>query len=91
MRFHSNQLSWVINYPFISLCFKYHSPGFICFSTMLAPIFSSLDGIYCTFECSLIIKTQNGLMEDEYDPFFVQRTTMDGRVWPVPEGLVNTK
>ena len=49
MRFHSNQLSWVINYPFISLCFKYHSPGFICFSTMLAPVISSLDEIYCSF------------------------------------------
>ena len=49
MRFHSNQLSWVINYPFINLCFKYHSPGFICFSTMLAPVISSLDEIYCTW------------------------------------------
>ena len=28
-------------------CFKYHSPGFICFSTMLAPVIPSLDEIYC--------------------------------------------
>ena len=48
MRFHGNQLSWAINHPFISLCFKYHSPGFICVSTMLAPVISSLDEIYCT-------------------------------------------
>ena len=47
MRFHGNQLSWAIKHPFISLCFKYHSPGFICFSTMLAPVISSLDEIYC--------------------------------------------
>ena len=47
MRFHSNQLSSAINLPFISLCFEYHSPGFICFSAMLAPVISSLDEIYC--------------------------------------------
>ena len=48
MCFHGNQLSWAIKHPFISLCFKYHSPGFICFSTVLAPVISSLDEIYCT-------------------------------------------
>ena len=63
MRFHGNQLSWAIKYYFISLCFKYHSPGFICFSTMLAPIISSLDEIYCTyhepFSCAIINKSMN--------------------------------
>ena len=48
MCFHGNQLSWAKKHPFISLCFKYHSLGFICFSTMLAPVISSLDEIYCT-------------------------------------------
>ena len=47
MRFYGNQLLWAIKHPFIGLCFKYHLPGFICFSTMLAPIISSLDEIYC--------------------------------------------
>ena len=47
MRFHGNQPSWAIKLPFISLYFKYHSPSFICFSTMFAPIISSLDEIYC--------------------------------------------
>ena len=47
MHLHSNQLSWAIKHPFISLTLKYHSPGFICFSTMLAPSISSLDEIYC--------------------------------------------
>ena len=45
MCFHSNKHPWAIKHPFISLYFRYHSPGFICFSTMLA---SSLDKIYCT-------------------------------------------
>ena len=49
MCFHGNQLSWGIKHPFISLYSKYHSPGFICLSTMLAPVISSLDGIYCSF------------------------------------------
>ena len=49
MRFHGNQLSWVIKHPFNRLCFKYHSPGFICFSTILAPVISILDKIYCTW------------------------------------------
>ena len=50
MCFHGNQLSisWAIKYPFIKLFSKYHSPGFICFSTMLALVISSLDEIYCT-------------------------------------------
>ena len=47
MCFHGNQLSWAIKYPVISLYLKYHSPGFIRFPTMLAPVFSSLDEIYC--------------------------------------------
>ena len=47
MRFHSNQLSWAIKRPFISLSLKYHFPDFILFSTMLAPIMSCLDEIYC--------------------------------------------
>ena len=38
MCFHSNQLSWGIKHPFINLYSKYHSPGFICLSTMLAPL-----------------------------------------------------
>ena len=49
MCFHGNQLSWGIKHPFISLCSEYHSPGFICLSTMLAPVISSLDEIYCTY------------------------------------------
>ena len=48
MCFHGNQLSWVLKHPFISLYSKYHSSGFICSPTMLAPVVSSLDGIYCT-------------------------------------------
>ena len=47
MPFHSNQLSWAINYYFIKLYSKYQSPCFICFSKMLAPVISSLDEIYC--------------------------------------------
>ena len=49
MCFHGNQLSWGIKHPFISLCSEYHSPYFICLSTMLAPVISSLDEIYCNF------------------------------------------
>ena len=37
MCFHGNQLSWGIKHP-----------GFICLSSMLAPVIPSLDGIYCT-------------------------------------------
>ena len=48
MRFHGNQLSWTIKHPFINLNFKYHPPGFVSVSTMLAPVISSLDEIYCT-------------------------------------------
>ena len=47
MCFHGNQLSWAIKHPVISLCLKYHSPGFICFPLILAPVISSLDEIYC--------------------------------------------
>ena len=47
MRFHGNQISWAIKHPFISSCLKYHSPGLIFSSTMLAPVISSLDEIYC--------------------------------------------
>ena len=47
MCFHGNQLSWGIKHPIISLYSKYHSPGFICLSTMLAPVIPSLDEIYC--------------------------------------------
>ena len=47
MCFHGNQLSWAIKHPVISLYLKYHSPGFICFLTTLAPVISSLDEIYC--------------------------------------------
>ena len=49
MCFHGNQLSWAIKHPIISLCLKYHSPGFICFPTILAPVISSLDEIYCSY------------------------------------------
>ena len=48
MCFHGNQLSWEIKHPFISLYSKYLSSGFICLCIMLAPVISSLDGIYCT-------------------------------------------
>ena len=48
MCFHGNQLSWGIKHPLISLWSKYRSPAFIRFSTMLAPVISSLDEIYCT-------------------------------------------
>ena len=47
MCFHGNQLSWAIKHPVISLYLKYHTPGFICFPTILAPVISSLDEIYC--------------------------------------------
>ena len=47
MCFHGNQLSWGIKHPLISLWFKYCSPGFIHLSTVLAPVISSLDEIYC--------------------------------------------
>ena len=47
MYFHGNQLLWTIKHLFISLSFKYHSLRFICFSTMVAPVISSLDEIYC--------------------------------------------
>ena len=56
MCFHGNQLSWAIKHPLISLCLKYHSPGFICFPTILAPVFSSLDEIYCTLLHELHIR-----------------------------------
>ena len=48
MCFHGNQLSWGIKHSLISLWSNYHFPVFICFSTMLAPVISSLDEIYCT-------------------------------------------
>ena len=48
------QPSWGIKHPFISLYSKYHSPGFIYLSTMLAPVISSLDEIYCTYCLSWI-------------------------------------
>ena len=48
MCFHGNQLSWGINHPLISLWSKYHSFAFIRLCTMLAPVISSLDEIYCT-------------------------------------------
>ena len=41
-----HQLSWAIKHPFVSLSFKYHSPGLLRFSTKLAPVISSLDEIY---------------------------------------------
>ena len=47
MCFHGNQISWAIKHPLISLSFKYHSSSFICFPVLLAPVISSLDGIYC--------------------------------------------
>ena len=56
MRFHSNQLSWAIKHPLINQYFKYHSPDFICFVTMPAPVISSLDEIYCIFELDNDIK-----------------------------------
>ena len=48
---HRNAFPWhpaIMGNKASSLCFKYHSPGFISSSTMLAPVISSLDEIYCT-------------------------------------------
>ena len=50
MCFHGNRISWGINHSFISLYSKYQPPSFICSSIMLAPVISSLDEIYCTFQ-----------------------------------------
>ena len=50
MCFHGNQPSKAIKHLIISIFFKYHSPGFIYFSTILAPAISSLDEIYCINE-----------------------------------------
>ena len=58
MCFHGNQLSWAIKHPIIRLCLKCHSPGFICFLTILAPVISSLDEIYCIW------------YKSPYGPFF---------------------
>ena len=60
MCFHGNQLSWGIKHPFISLWSKYHSPGFIHLSTMLAPVISSLDEIYCIKMNQFVIKSNTG-------------------------------
>ena len=54
MCFHGNQLSWKIKHPVISLCLNYHSPGFIGFPTILAPVISSLDEIYCITQPSFL-------------------------------------
>ena len=56
MCFHGNQLSWAIKHPIISLCLKYPSPGFICFPTILAPVISSLDEIYCISLARYLLK-----------------------------------
>ena len=56
MSFHGNQVSWGINHSFISLYSKYQPPSFICSPIMLAPVFSSLDEIYCT---KMLHLTQN--------------------------------
>ena len=45
--FHGNQLSWGNKHPLINLWSKNRFPAFICLSTMLAPVISSLDEIYC--------------------------------------------
>ena len=42
-----NRPPWAINYYFISLYSKYQSPYFIYFSTILAPVISSLHKINC--------------------------------------------
>ena len=55
MCFHGNQLSWGIKHPLISIWSKYRSLSFIRFSTMLAPVISSLDEINCSiFEIFLL-------------------------------------
>ena len=41
-----------ISHPVINLCLNYHSPGFISFFTILAPVISSLDEIYSTLYCN---------------------------------------
>ena len=56
MCFHGCRLSWGINHSFISLYSKYQPPSFICSPIMLAPVFSSLDEIYCT---KMLHLTQN--------------------------------
>ena len=68
MYFHGNQLSWRIKHPFISLYFKYHSSGFICLFSMLAPVISSLDGINC-----MIMNEMTSKMSDEQDEFMILR------------------
>ena len=60
MHFYGNQLSWAINYPFIILCFKYHSLNFICLPVMNSPVFPSLDDIYCRQTDRRIDKTVLG-------------------------------
>ena len=64
MCFHGNQLSWGIKHPFISLYSKYHSPGFICFSSMLAPVIPSLDGIYCTISDDIVFVKESSLVQN---------------------------
>ena len=64
MCFHGNQLSWVIKHPIISLCSKYHSPSFICLSTMLAPVISSLDEIYCTIKRKELARALQAMTDD---------------------------
>ena len=73
MRFHSNQLSWAIKHPFISLCFKYHSFGFICFSTMLSPVNSSLDEISCIYIRGLTKNPNLPLCQDGGLQFYQNR------------------
>ena len=54
MCIHGNHLLWGIKHLLINLGSKYRSPGFIHLSTMLAPVISILDEIYCinlAFKC----------------------------------------
>ena len=57
MCFHGNQLSWGIKHPFISLNSKYQSLKYVCLLIMNAPVFPSLDDIYC--RCGGIILLSN--------------------------------
>ena len=81
MCFHGNQLSWGINHLLISLLSKYRSPAFIRFSSMLAPVISSLDEIYCMLNsqefsdvchttqfCPMYVTQPRGYEPSNYEP-----------------------
>ena len=77
MCFHGNQLSWGINHPLISLWSKYRSPAFIRFSTMLAPVISSLDEIYCILQHFLGRPSWEGLVARRQNHFLHKANVTD--------------